>query len=267
MAAGGTTSATVKPMARGVKRALLGPVNLTVAGAAAVGAAALGSLPLLALGGAAYAALVAWDLSSPAFWRKVVGAAPAAGRELPRPREVFDAETRAALERVHAARAAIGEVVAGAEATMAASLASLLHTLDELDQRVGRLVARSDELSRYLARDDEAGLRRELDELAERARRAPDAETRRHYDDARAAREEQLRTRGEIATARERLVANLTQIVATLEGIPAKLMKMRALDAQAADDVSGDVGRELAEMNVGLQAFEETLESLVAEPA
>jgi hypothetical protein len=44
-------------------------------------------------------------------------------------------------------------------------------------------------------------------------------------------------------------------------------MKMRALDAQAADDLSGDVGRELTEMNVGLQAFEETLESLVQEPA
>jgi hypothetical protein len=104
-------------------------------------------------------------------------------------------------------------------------------------------------------------------ELAGRARQSPDAEARRHYEEARAAREEQMRTLGDIAAARERLVANLAQIVATLEGIPPKLMKMRALDAQAADDVSGDVGRQLAEMNVGLQAFEETLASLVEEPA
>jgi hypothetical protein len=258
-----------KARSRGVKKALLGPVNLSVAGAAAVGAAALGSLPLLALGGAAYAALVAWDLSSPSFWRKVVAAdgAGAGRRELPRPREVFDAETRAALERVHGARASIAAAVAEAPGPLAESLASLLHTLDELDQRVGRLVARSDELSRYLARADELALHAEIGDLADRARRAPDAEARRHYEEARAAREEQLRTLADIAAARERLVANLTQIVATLEGVPARLMKMRALDAQAADDLSGDVGRELTEMNVGLQAFEETLRSLVQEPA
>jgi len=260
-------SKPAKPMARGVKKALLGPVNLSVAGAAAVGAAALGSLPLLALGGAAYAALVAWDLSSPGFWRKVVGTGGSAGDELPPAREVFDAETRAALERVHAARTTIARVVADSPAPMAASLGSLLASLDELDQRTGRLVGRSDELSRYLAGNDAGALRREMDEIAERARRAPDAGARRHYEEARAAREEQLRTLDDIAAARERLVANLTQIVATLEGVPARLMKMRALDAQAADDLSGDVGRELNDMNVGLRAFEETLASLVEEPA
>jgi hypothetical protein len=254
-------------MARGVKRALLGPVNLGVAGAAAVGAAVLGSLPLLALGGAAYAALVAWDLSSPAFWRKVVGTDVSSRQQLPPAREVFDAETRAALERVHRARAAIASVVAEAPAPMADSLGSLVQSLDEIDQRIGRLVVRSDELSRYLAGSDERALRQEMGELAERANRSPDAEARRHYEEARAAREEQLRTLGDISAARERLVANLAQIVATLEGIPPKLMKMRALDAQAADDVSGDVGRQLAEMNMGLRAFEETLASLVEAPA
>jgi len=150
---------------------------------------------------------------------------------------------------------------------MAASLGSLLGTLDELDQRTGRLVARSDELSRYLAGTDAGALRREMGELAERAHRAPDPGARRHYEEARAAREDQLRTLTDIAAARDRLVANLTQIVATLEGVPARLMRMRALDAQAADDVSGDVGRELEDMNVGLRAFEETLASLVEEPA
>ena len=257
-----------KPMARGVKRAFFGPLNLTVVGAAAAGAAALGSLSLLALGGAAYLALVAWDLSSATFWRKVVNPDEAPPREaLPSPRAVFDAETRAAVERLRAARATITAEAASMPAPLASSLASLQGALGELDQRTGRLVSRSDELSRYLARNDGTALRREIVDLDARARRATDAESRRHYEEARAAREEQVRTLDDIAAARERLVANLARMVATLEGVPPRLMKMRALDDQAADDVSGDVGRQLEDMNLGLQALEETLESLVVKPS
>jgi hypothetical protein len=214
----------------------------------------------------AYAALVAWDLSTPAFWRKVVGTdepAPA----LPRPREVFDAETRAALERVHAARQAILAASEGAPGGASAAVRGLLGTLDDIDRRVGRLVARSDELSRYLAGVDDAALRAEVHDLDGRAQGNRDPEARRLYVEAKKAREDQLRTVADIAAARERLVANLAQIVATLEGVPAKLMKVRALDDQAAEDLSGDVGRELADVNLQLGAFEETLESLVASPS
>jgi len=256
-----------KPMARGIKRALISPVNLGVAGVAAAGAAALGSLPLLALGGAAYVAMVAWDLSTPAFWRKVVGTDGGPRAELPSPRAVSDPETREALERVHAARKAILDVVADSPPSTAGSLAGVLGTLDELDSGVGRLVARSDDLSRYLAASDPGAIRAEEAELATRARAAADAGSRRHYQEAGAAREEQLRTLADIAAARERLLANLARIVATLEGIPAKVIKVRALDAQAADDLSGTVGRELEGMNVEMRALEETMQSLVEEPS
>ena len=46
--------------------------SLGVVGAAVVTAAALGSWPILAVGGAAYAALVGWDLASPEFWKKAL---------------------------------------------------------------------------------------------------------------------------------------------------------------------------------------------------
>jgi hypothetical protein len=253
-------------MARGVKRALLGPVNLAAAGLGAVGAVVFGSVPLAILGAATYGALVAWDLSTPAFWRKVVGT-DEPREELPRPREVFDEETRAALERVHRAREAIADAADGAPSGASTTMTEMLGTLEEIDRRVGRLVSRSDDLSRYLAGIDQAALQSEVAGLAARARDSADAETRRHYDEARAAREELLRNVHEISAARERLVASLAQIVATLEGVPAKLVKIRALDAQAADDASGDVGRQLSDMNVELGAFEETMESLTAERA
>ena len=124
------------------------------------------------------------------------------------------------------------------------------------------MVERSDQLSRYLAGVDPDAVRAEADHLAAQARGSQDADARRHYEEARAAREEQLRNVGELGVARERLLANLAEIVATLEGVPAKLVKIRALDAQAADDVSGDVGRELEQMNIDLGAFEETMASL-----
>src|SRR5262245_30250022 len=174
-----------RPLKRGIKRALLGPVNLGVAGLSAIGAAAFSSISLAALGAAAYAAMVAWDLSTPAFWRKVAAGGGRGGREL-RPREVFDNETRLALERVHRARQAIGTAAAQAPTAAASTMRGMLTTLEEIDRRVGRLVSHSDELSRYLAGIDEAALRADAGRLAARARDNQDAEARRHYDEARA---------------------------------------------------------------------------------
>jgi hypothetical protein len=254
-------------MGRGVRKALLGPVNLGVVGAAAVGAAAMGSAALAVLGGAAYAALVAWDLSSPSFWRKVMGTAPAPGPQLPSPRDVADHETREALERVQRAREAIAAVATPPGGALASPQQEMIRRVDELGRRVTRLVARSDELSRYLAETDGEALQAELERLDERARTAPDAEARGHYQEAAAAQKDRLRTLADIAAARERLLANLARIVATLEGIPDKLVKMRALDASDADDLTGSVGHDLDEMNLELKSFEETLQSLVEERA
>src|SRR5262245_12914832 len=185
-----------RPLKRGIKRALLGPVNLGVAGLSAIGAAAFSSISLAALGAAAYAAMVAWDLSTPSFWRKVVDGDK--GARALRPREVFDQETRLALERVHRARTAIAAAAAQAPAAATSTLRGMLATLEEIDRRVGRLVARSDELSRYLAGIDEASLRADADRLAERARGNRDAEARRHYAEARSKQEEQVQTIEEI---------------------------------------------------------------------
>src|SRR6185295_1970447 len=51
-------------------------INLVVAGSAAVGAAALSSWAVAALGGLTYAALVAWDVASPKYWKKVLARKP-----------------------------------------------------------------------------------------------------------------------------------------------------------------------------------------------
>jgi hypothetical protein len=64
---------TPKQLGKVLGKAATSVVNLGVAGASAAGALALHSWPILALGGAAYAALVAWDMVTPEFWRKALG--------------------------------------------------------------------------------------------------------------------------------------------------------------------------------------------------
>jgi hypothetical protein len=260
MASDTRPKATERPLARGIKKALLGPVNLGVAAASAVASAALASWPLLVLGGVAYSALVAWDLSSQSFWNRVLN--PAEPRErLPVPRDLRDPETRALVERVHAARAEIARTAAASPASVMSPLREPLAALDEIDQRVSRLALRSEQLSRYLGSHDARALHGEAADLSRRASSARDADTRRSYQEAAAAREEQVATIDEIAGARERVMADLLRIAATLEGIPGRLVKMEALDAAAVDRLSDDVGRELGQMNTELGAYEEALAS------
>ena len=57
-------------------------------------------------------------------------------------------------------------------------------------------------------------------------------------------------------------MANLSRIVATMEGLPPKIVRLRALDDQAVDKLSGTINEELENINGDLAAFEETLKSL-----
>jgi hypothetical protein len=250
-----------KPLALGLRAALLGPVNLSVVAAGVVGAAALASWPLLVLGGLGYAAMVAWDLSSQSFWNRVLNP-PAPRPRLPPSRELRDAETRQIVERVHAARAEIARTADQSAESVIEPLRPSLAALDEVDARVARLALRSEELSSYLADHDAGALAADAAEQRARGQRTGDAATRRSYEEAAAAREEQVRTLGEIASARERVVADLGRIAATLEGVSGRLVRLGAADADAADRITDDVGRELTQINADLGAYEETLASL-----
>jgi len=66
----------------------------------------------------------------------------------------------------------------------------------------------------------------------------------------------------ELAAARERTLAHLARIASTMKSVPAKLVKLRTLDEQASDALTGDVGAELDRMNTDLRAFEDTLAAI-----
>jgi len=244
-------------------RASTSPVNLGVAGAAAVAAAAIGSWPILALGGAAYAALVAFDTANPSFWKKTTEAGRARPAEIPRPDKVSDPSTRAAVEGLMAARKNFDKVLGEASDEVRSHLESVAVTLGELEQRAARLVQRAEQLARYLAQTDRDAVAGDVTRLAAREKATRDAEARKQMAEARVARQDELRTLDELTTSKERLDGNLLRVVATMAGLASKVVHMRTLDEQAVDDLTGDMSAELENMVGEMRTFEETLKTLV----
>lgn len=243
-------------------RAVAGPLNLSILGGAVIGAVALASWPIAALGGAAYAALVASDVSSAEFRKRVLfgRARPAA---LPDPRTLGDSEVRAAVERIAIARAEVDQVVKATPQRIQRNVTAALAAIDELQGHGAALALRADAVSRYLGTVDRAAAQREAEALTARASNTPDPGARQSYEAAAHAAAERVTALGDIATARERTLAHLARIESAIKAMPTKLVRLRALDDQASDALTGDVGAELERMNIDLRAFEQTLESLV----
>jgi hypothetical protein len=252
-------------------RSFASPLNLSVVGVAAASAAALHSWPLVALGSAAYAALVAWDLVSPDFWRKALQDSPSGSRAVSGksldPKKVRDPGLRQTATRVLAARTELDRLVAEASGDVAVQLAGTTVAIDELEDRAASLITVGDQLVAYLGRKDLDAMRKEIEALRARAQWTSDAEAKDQYERTVKAREEQLAALTDIAGAVERVYANLSRIVATVEGLSTKVVRMGAMDAQAMDNLSGDMNAELERMNLEITTFEETLKHLVATEA
>ncbi|RJS25934.1 hypothetical protein DRW03_05550 [Corallococcus sp. H22C18031201] len=258
-------STLLQHLPRVLGRAAAAPLNLGVAGAGALGAAALHSWPVLALGGAAYAAMVAWDVASPDFWRGVLSRPQGARPGGPLDARAFaDPRVREAMLGMLGARRSLENALEDAPAGVRAQLGLALTSLRELEERAWRLAARGDELSAFLRATDAQAVREAIRVTSQQATQAKDAEARAQYASARAAHEAQLQALRDIGAAHDRVLANLTRIAATMQGLPAQVMRLRALDAQATESMYGDLNEELGRMNGELGAFEESLQSFQA---
>jgi len=255
--------------------AAAGPLNLAVLGGAVIAAVVLASWPIAALGGAAYTALVASDVSSAEFRRRVRRGQATGLRQLtqigparlPAPETLTDPEVRAAAQRIATARGSLDQVVKTLPARIGRNVTATLAAIDELEGHGAALALRADELSRYLAGTDAVAALREAESLAARATNTPDPRARASYEAAAHAAHERVTALADIATARDRAFAHLTRIESAIKAVPSKLVRLRALDDQASDALTGDVGAELERMNIDLRAFEQTLESLVEVPS
>lgn len=248
------------PLTRVFVKSVFNPVNLGVAATSAATAFALHLWPVVAVGGVAYAALVAWDMFNPNFWKKSLAAEPI---EMPDPKKLLDPGARAAVESLLAAQIELKEVLSNTSDDVKSHLAVVLVSLSELETRAVHFVKRIEDLSGWLGRTDSERVRTDMRRLAEKVHQSRDQQARAQYKSALAAREEQLKAIDDIQNAKERAQANLSRLVATFEGMPAKIVRMRALDAQAMDELSGSLNDELGHINGEMKAFEETLTQLV----
>lgn len=250
---------------QGVVQAATGKINLAALGVGALSAAALQSWSALALGAAAYLALGAWDLTTESFWKRVLE-----GRgereSLPALRDVKDAEVRASVARMQAARKLIDRALAEAPDEVALQVRASLGGLEEeLDARAARLVELAEGLAQHLGSIDEPALREEARQLQRKSETATDAESRALYQEASLARQQQIAGLEDVRRARERLLANLSRIVSNLEGVPTRVVRMRVLDAEGTSGSSDEIGWEIGRINGELAALEQTLEVLVGE--
>jgi hypothetical protein len=250
-----------KGVSKVLGRAATGPLNLAVLGGAVIGAAALASWPIAALGGAAYVALVAADVSSAEFRRRVLTGRTAPAR-LPAPGAIRDPEVRAAVERITAARSEVDRAIKATPAQVQRHVAAAIRSIDELEAHMAQLAVRADELSRYLASTDPASARRDAEALAAKAAHTADPVARASYEAAATASRERVAALTDIAAARERTLAHLARVESAIQALPSKLVRLRTLDDQASDALTGDVGAELERMNTDLRAFEDTLAAL-----
>lgn len=246
-------------------RAAAEPLPLILLGSAVIGAIAFAGWPMAVLGGLTYVALVAADVSSPEFRHRVLGGR--ARRALPEPRKLTDLEVRAAVERIAAARAALDQVVKTIPPRIQRNITAALTAIDELAGHGATLAVRADELSRYLAGTDRTAALRDADALTARANQTADPAARDSYQEAALAARERITALADIATARERALAHLARIESAIKALPPKLVRLRALDDQASDALTGDIGAELERMNIDVRAFEQTLEAIVEVPA
>jgi hypothetical protein len=250
-----------KGVGKVVGRSATSALNLSVVGAATLGALALASWPIAALGGVAYAALVVTDVANPEFRRRVLRRG--GQMTLPKPKDLEDAELRAIVTQIVAAREDIAATLEETPERVRRNLTSTVNSLEELQSHAAALVGRARDLGTYLDGVDLAQARQEAVELGKRAAASQDPGASRDYQLAATAAGERVSALVDIEVGRQRIFANLARIVATLRSVPPKIVRMRALDDQASDALTGDVDGELHRMNTDLRAFEQTLESLV----
>jgi chromosome segregation ATPase len=201
----------------------------------------------------AYAALVAIDATARRGGEQDL---------LPDPRTLQDPAAKRAVQALLEARRELADVLRRSPDQIQRYTQLALGAVPELEQHAAQLVSRAEELGGYLGSVSAESVRRDVKQLAAQAEQATDASAREQFQQARVAREDQLRTLQELAEARQRLEGHLSRLVATYQSLPARVVHLRTLDAQAADALSGDVNQELDRMNQEISVFEQTLKDL-----
>jgi len=211
-------------------------------------------------------AMVAWDLVTPEFWANVSATELLPPSRLPQPDDVQDPAVRSTVRELWVARNELARVVGGASLQVRGYVGMIVSSLGQLESQAGELVGRADLLGRYLATVSPALVETEVARLRAESVATDDPEARKQFEQALASRQEQLKALEDIKDARDRVSGTLSKVVAALQALPAKVVRMQVMDAESLTAVSGDVNRELDTLSNEVSAFEETLRMPALDP-
>lgn len=246
-----------------VARALVNPVGLgAVAGAATV-AIALTNPIVAAIGGGVYVLSVAIDAARRRRAKDKRKRIQSVIGGMPDIDDIKDPETRATVAKMLAARQNLQKVIDETPSDILIQLQKTIDSLSQLELYASSLVKRAEDTTAYLGSVNLPALVQEVKTLAQRAAAAKDPEARAGYDQAKNARMEQIRALKDLKANKERVDANLMRVVAVLGALPTKIVRLRALDAQAMEQLSGDITHDLTQMGEELQTSEKVIRELV----
>lgn len=219
----------------GLFRAATKALNLCFAGFVATSSVVMHSWPLFGASLLGYATLVAWDLTRLGFWTRVLRDLHTRPPALPDAELFSDVGARHFLNRMHQARVELRRVTAGKTAIPVRVLAQL-QALPEVEKRALALIARMEDLSRYLSDKNLRGLRNEIDRLRRAAENTASVRLRQEYERAQFALRGELTAIEEITVAKDLLGARLETIVGALELFPCELVRLRVIEADLRDN-------------------------------
>lgn len=248
---------------RVVFTAVKDPVNVFVAAASVIATPVFGSLWILLVGLAFCAACVAWKVSDPLYWQRVL--AVESRMLLPEASRVTDPALQTVLSSLRAARSEVARVLAETGPEVHAQVRFALATLDDLERDAGRLVEQAEELSRYLRSTSRDQVQREVHRLDDLIARSADEEAQRQYRHARVIRLEQLAALDDVTRAHERVMASLHRVVAMIDGLPSRIVRVRVLHTQAREDLPRDIEEQLERMSGELRTSEHALAALAGD--
>ncbi|HEX5060594.1 MAG TPA: hypothetical protein VFV99_14600 [Kofleriaceae bacterium] len=244
--------------------ALVNPVGLGVAAGAATVAIALTNPLIGVVGGGVWLATVAIDAIRRS--RKKKKRAAVSIPMMKDPDDIVDPTTRAAVQKILANKAELQKILDETPADLQIHISKTLGSLDELEMYAVRLVERAEDITTHLSKMNLPALVAEVKQLATRAAAAKDPVTRQSYEEAKQARMDEIRSLKEIKTTKDRIDANLMRVVAVMGALPTKVVHMRALDAQALDQLSGDISHDLSAIGEELKTSEAVIkQQLVAQ--
>jgi hypothetical protein len=240
-------------------RAAKNKLNLAVPAAGALGALLAQSWEVVGISMVAYLALLASDLSSLEFWRATLKSVRVERPSLPDRSSLSDPAALAMAHRLWDARHTLAEVVRQAPAEVKLDLTAPLASVGEVERRAVALLLRVEQLGCYLSSVNLDALHSHLRRSDHGKDSSRDQVVKGEYSQAAAIRAQQIAAMKEICDTRERLLATLEHVIATLEALPTRVVQVQVLRLELLDPTSSEASDKVQLMSDDIKRVEDSL--------